>query len=57
MYSFYKILPIQEHPKPRSFTDEQEELYQHRYEEGYNLYTDICYVNWLEIHHPEALPK
>ena len=40
-----------------SFTEEQVDLFQRRYEEGFNLYTDLCYVNWLEIHHPEALPN
>ena len=40
-----------------SSTEEQVDLFQRRYEEGFNLYTDLCYVNWLEIHHPEALPN
>ena len=38
------------------FTDEQVEHYQHRYEEGYNIYVDLDYVRWLELHHTESLP-
>ena len=38
------------------FTDEQLELFQRRYEEGYNIYIDHNYVRWLELHHPESLP-
>jgi len=38
------------------FLDEQLELFQRCYEEGYNIYTDHKYVRWLELHHPESLP-
>ena len=34
----------------------QEELYQKRFEEGYNLFTDRGYVPWLKENHPEVLP-
>ena len=29
---------------------------QQRFEEGYNILIEPEYVQWLEIHHPEALP-
>ena len=38
------------------FTDEQLERFQHRYEEGYDIYVDCDYVRWLELHHPKSLP-
>ena len=38
------------------FTDEELELFERRYEEGYNIYIDHNYVRWLELHHPESLP-
>ena len=34
----------------------KEEIYQMRFEEGYDLY-DPDYILWLELHHPEAVPK
>ena len=33
----------------------KEDLYQQRFEEGYDLF-DLDYILWLEQHHPEALP-
>ena len=36
------------------FTDEQEQLYQKRYDEGYNLTVDCEYLRWLKFHHPES---
>ena len=33
----------------------KEDLYQQRFEEGYDLF-DPDYILWLEQHHPEALP-
>lgn len=38
-----------------TFTPEQEEKFQKRHEEGYDLY-DPEYVSWLERNHPESLP-
>ena len=35
------------------FNSEQEELFQKRFEEGYNLCIDPHYNHWLEINHPE----
>ena len=38
-----------------TFTPEQEEKFQRRHEEGYDIY-DPIYINWLELNHPESLP-
>lgn len=38
------------------FTSEQIELFQYRYENGYDLYTDTDYVTWLMDNHPEDVP-
>ena len=38
-----------------TFTPEQEERFQRRHEEGYDVY-DPIYVPWLELNHPESLP-
>ena len=40
-----------------SFTDEQVELFQRRYEKDTIFFSDLSYVNWLERHHPEAVPS
>ena len=40
--------------KPAEFTDEQEQLYQKRYDEGYNLTVDSEYLRWLKFHHAES---
>ena len=41
---------------PPKFSIEQEESFQKRFDEGYNLYIDPNYVEWLAVNHPEALP-
>jgi hypothetical protein len=41
---------------PLLFPPEKEELFEHRFEEGYDLYDDE-YTSWLRIHHPDALPN
>lgn len=38
------------------FSTEQEELFDRRYQEGYDIY-DEEYVSWLRINHPDALPN
>ena len=38
-----------------TFTPEQEERFQRRVEEGYDIY-DPIYITWLELNHPENLP-
>ena len=40
--------------KPPEFTNEQKQLYQKRYDEGYNLTVDSEYLRWLKFHHPES---
>ena len=35
------------------FTLDQIKLFQHRFEEGYNLKNDTEYTTWLKIYHPE----
>ena len=40
--------------KPPEFTDEQEQLYQKRYDKRYNLTVDSEYLRWLKFHHPES---
>ena len=39
-----------------SFTPKQLELFEQRYENGYDLYTDVDYVAWLMECHPEDVP-
>ena len=39
------------------FTKLEEELFQLRYENGYNFFIDPNYVSWLQLHHPESLPE
>ena len=36
------------------FTVEQEQLFQKRYDEGYNLTVDPEYLRWLKLYHPES---
>ena len=35
---------------------EQLELFERRYENGYDVYEEEDYVTWLQIHHPASLP-
>ena len=39
-----------------TFTPEQLDRFQIRYEEGCDVYLDSDYVRWLQLNHPEALP-
>lgn len=39
-----------------SFTSEKEDLFQHRFEEGYDL-LDPEYLSWLRLNHPDAVPS
>ena len=38
------------------FSAEQFELFNHRYDNGYNLYNNQDYVAWLQQYHPDSLP-
>ena len=40
-----------------SFTPKQIELFEHRLEEGYDLFHDTDYVHWLKLCHPEVVTK
>ena len=31
-------------------------MFECHYEEGYNIYIDQDYVQWLELYHPDSLP-
>ena len=35
--------------------NEQLEQFYIQYEEGYNIYVNLYYILWLELHHPESL--
>ena len=39
---------------PPQFTFEEEAIFQTRYEEKYDIYTDPKYVAWLKVNHPEV---
>lgn len=39
----------------QQFTPEQEELFNRRYEENYDI-PDLIYLEWLKINHPESHP-
>ena len=38
------------------FTADMIKKFEKRFENGYNIYTDHNYVEWLRIHHPDHLP-
>ena len=40
-----------------SFSNEKEELFRRRFDEGYDVYDDNEYILWLRSHHPNALPS
>ena len=42
-------------PNSNHTNSEKEELYQKRFEEGYDIY-DSEYLEWLENNHPESVP-
>ena len=47
-------------PKSRraqSFTQEEKENFQRRYDEGYDLSNDPKYFSWLHIHHPDEAKR
>ena len=46
--------PSGESIQPSSY--DQLQLFEHRYEEGYDVYEDQDNLSWLEIHPPEVLP-
>lgn len=36
------------------FTEEEQRLFENRFENGYDLQTDERYNAWLKVHHPEG---
>ena len=42
---------------PVPYSEEQTELFQRRYDNGYNIYDDQTYVSWLQQQHPDDLPE
>ena len=40
---------------PVSYSEEQIELFQRRYDNDYNIYDDQIYVSWLQQQHPDDL--
>ena len=40
-----------------TFTTEEILCFQQRYEEGYNLETDVQYNKWVEMYHPQGTPQ
>ena len=42
---------------PVSYSEEQIELFQRRYDNGYNIYDNQMYVSWLQQQHPDDLPE
>ena len=47
-------------PKSRRaqlFTQREEEHFQQRFEEGYDLSSDPKYISWLHIHHPDEAKR
>ena len=42
--------------KRSRFTAEEIQLFERRFEEGYNVYIDQRYINWMNSTHPNCLP-
>ena len=47
---------ILEQQNDSRFSQEAIRLYEERYSNGYDIYTDEDYVAWLQEVHPESLP-
>lgn len=41
----------------KRFTAEEIQLFERRFEEGYNVYIDPRYINWMNSTHPNCLPS
>ena len=46
------ILADNRHENSALFDQDQLELYERHFVEGYNLFADSDYVNWLQLYHP-----
>ena len=42
--------------KPVTFSAETVKKFERRFENGYNIYTDPAYVQWMRMYHPDHLP-
>ena len=42
--------------KPVTFLAETVKKFERRFENGYNIYTDPAYVQWMRMYHPDHLP-
>ena len=42
--------------KPVTFSAETVKKFERRFENGYNIYTDSAYVQWMRMYHPDHLP-
>ncbi|XP_065894490.1 mucin-3B-like isoform X1 [Dysidea avara] len=42
--------------KPVTFSVETVKKFERRFENGYNIYTDPAYVQWMRMYHPDHLP-
>ena len=42
--------------KPVTFSAEMVKKFERRFENGYNIYTDPAYVQWMRMYHPDHLP-
>ena len=43
-------------PSAISFSEDQINLFERRYDNGYDIYDDQMYVAWLQQQHPDDLP-
>ena len=50
------IPPVQTSEVAPQFTSKQIEVFNTRFVEGYNIYSDADYVSWLRLNHPTAIP-
>ena len=41
----------------QAFHQKKIELFERRYENGFDLYSDSDYVTWLQMYHPESVPS
>lgn len=61
-HSFEDVVPALNNSQLHSslqpqISRERIELFEERYENGYNLYIDQDYVKWMQFYHPEDLPE
>ena len=52
-----EVLPNKACNKTITFSPEMTKKYERRFENGYNIFTDKNYVQWLRQLHPDHLPS